>query len=1524
MLIYILHSDRIYTFRLPREVSGSYILTDYDSDGHIRNLTNIQAVDNKWYINSNDDISINYNGKIVDKIQLVEYNFYSLNLFKRENIILYIYPGNETNIMIKEVEPNTKIVVGNGSQSDILYLNNNIAQKQVELNYDGAKWDYKSLNTAMPIFINKKSKSNGMLSDFDSIFIMGLKLILIHNKIMIICPPQFIQFPSQKLFNEKRSYNIADVNVEENIKDFYNSTDYFSKSPVFSKKYDEYQITITSPEGKQKNDSSSTLFQIVPSALMSVTSLVSGYFAIQNYKNGQETKESYITNLIMCGVMLLTGIIWPVIEMIASKIRTIIFNKLRIFNYKRYLKRKRKELEQVITNEKMTLEFNNLSLSACQDAISKKYAYLFSKNIDSPTFLTLRFGVGRILSDIKFDYTKPDLIVEDDKLLNKIDELMEDFRYINDAPFTLSLKNIPSLALINSKADYDAYLNALILQLITLHDYKDLKIAVFTNEISNLNRIRNLNHCWNDDRSFRYFASNMNEAENVSSELVRIFNKYSKLEQENVEQTGENIKTHYLIITDSIEQYKSLKIIDNIIHAKKNCGFSIIMFASKIVNIPTGCSAFIDYDDKSASYFQAEMDEKSIIKFSPEVITDDIYFSTCIDLISNIPIKVDNEMKGSLPDKLGFLEMYNVGKLEQLNIISRWKNSPVVNSLATPIGVDSNGNILNLDLHESKHGPHGLVAGMTGSGKSEFIITYILSLAINFSPDEVQFVLIDYKGGGLAGAFENRKTGIKLPHLVGTITNLDKSEMNRTLVSIKSELQRRQRKFNEAKEQLNTGSIDIYKYQSLVREGTLTEPMSHLFIICDEFAELKAQQPDFMDELVSAARIGRSLGIHLILATQKPSGVVDDQIWSNSKFKVCCKVQTADDSNEMIRRADAAYIKESGRFYLQVGYDEYFVMGQSAYSGVQYIPSEKVISKLDDSVTFVNNIGDVYKTAINKEKNETEKSIKKYGEELNNILKYIVEISNQNHYSYHQLWLDNVPKVLLYTDLIKKYSDYTIKPFNIEPLIGEYDDPKNQSQGIVTLPLTTGGNTIILGATGMGKTTLLSTLIYSTIINHSEKEVNFYIVDLGTEKLRKYFKAPQVGDVLGINDNQKINYLFYMIEAEISKRQKYYTKNGGDFSLDVKKGNSIFPNIVVIIHGIEVFKETFEVLYEERLASITRSCSKYGINFIITTTSSSGINYALESNFPQVMALNVNDPGEYENYFPEKIIPSRNPGRGLVINDSGCVEFQTALSFEEEKEQMAIDFVIGKLLECFPNKAPLVPTIPKRISFESMKSQISDIDRVPIGINILSAQFEYFDYSQKIGLLSASSVDKLKKFISNYISTLSLCNNNKVIVLNTIDSEKLGIEVGNEVKMYNSNFKKVFPILKQNIEKINNAPSENTYTILILGYNKLNSHMLELKNEDDSVITVDDLILSSTNDNFKFIIYEDSSLFQKIVNGKLSDIIDNQSGIWIGNDYEDQESFEMERVYSDTQLSNDNLVIIKDSTPVFVKFPTIK
>ena len=397
------------------------------------------------------------------------------------------------------------------------------------------------------------------------------------------------------------------------------------------------------------------------------------------------------------------------------------------------------------------------------------------------------------------------------------------------------------------------------------------------------------------------------------------------------------------------------------------------------------------------------------------------------------------------------------------------------------------------------------------------IITYILSLAMNYSPDDVAFILIDYKGGGLAFAFENKLTGVTLPHLAGTITNLDKAEMSRTLVSIDSEVKRRQELFNIARDQLGESTIDIYKYQKHYHEGRLKDPIPHLFIISDEFAELKSQQPDFMDNLISVARIGRSLGVHLILATQKPSGVVNDQIWSNTKFRVCLKVQDESDSKEMLKKPDAASLKQTGRFYLQVGFDEYFALGQSGWCGAKYFPSEKIQKQVDKSINFISNNGNVIKSIQASNSNASKGEAQ--GEQLAAVLNEIINVSNTVNKRARKLWLENIPEIILADDIEKKYN-VTHTPYNVEATIGEYDAPELQKQGLVKYNYLENGNTIIYGVDGSEKEKLLTTMIYSTAKYHTPDEINFYIMDYGSESLRNVMSLPHIGGMVFTGEDE--------------------------------------------------------------------------------------------------------------------------------------------------------------------------------------------------------------------------------------------------------------------------------------------------------------------------------------------------------------------------------------------------------------------
>ena len=187
----------------------------------------------------------------------------------------------------------------------------------------------------------------------------------------------------------------------------------------------------------------------------------------------------------------------------------------------------------------------------------------------------------------------------------------------------------------------------------------------------------------------------------------------------------------------------------------------------------------------------------------------------------------ESEDGGEIPESLSFLDMYQVRTLSELNISERWIKNRTYETMRVPIGQKSGGSLLNLDIHENYHGPHGLVAGTTGSGKSEILQTYILSLAVNFSPNEVAFFLIDFKGGGMANLFSS------LPHLAGHISNLSGNQIHRAMVSIKSENRRRQKIFG----QFGVNHID--QYTRLFKAGEAVVAIPHLFIVIDEFAELK-------------------------------------------------------------------------------------------------------------------------------------------------------------------------------------------------------------------------------------------------------------------------------------------------------------------------------------------------------------------------------------------------------------------------------------------------------------------------------------------------------------------------------------------------------------------------------------------------------------------------------------------------------------------------------------------------------------
>ena len=659
-------------------------------------------------------------------------------------------------------------------------------------------------------------------------------------------------------------------------------------------------------------------------------------------------------------------------------------------------------------------------------------------------------------------------------------------------------------------------------------------------------------------------------------------------------------------------------------------------------------------------------------------------------------------------------------------------------------------------------------------------------MAVNYHPYEVAFILIDYKGGGLAGAFENKKKGIKLPHLAGTITNLDGASINRSLVSIQSELRKRQSIFNEAKQISNEGTMDIYKYQKLYREGIVTEPVPHLFIISDEFAELKTQQPDFMDQLISTARIGRSLGVHLILATQKPNGVVNDQIWSNSRFRVCLKVQEKQDSMDMIKRPDAAELSATGRFYLQVGYNEFFDIGQSAWCGAPYVPTEEVESKEEDSVQIIDNLGRIVKE-VKDSKKENEENVNNI-KQIVGIVNYLSEIADEDNISVRKLWMDEIPEFITVNSLINKYGP--LSKDSPEVVIGEYDDPFNQQQNIVVHNVLECGNTIIYGATGSGKELLVNTLVCGLIENYTPSDINLFLIDFGSEALQMYAKAPHVGNVLLSSDEEQLIRLMKILKEQIYERKKLLAEYSGNPDLYEKATGQSLSAIITIIDNYAAFNELYENLVDE-LAYLSREGSKYKIYFIITATAVNEVKYKISQNFGKQYVLQMNDKSDYSSVFGnvKGVYPSKLIGRGLILKNS-VYEFQTAHICKDEELQAYVTGLISELNANYSDDNVIkVPEVPEKLTPEDIKIT-QTLENVQVGVDLDLVKPVVVNLKKSVvNVITGKNIDEVIATGRGIAELVSRIDNCEVTILDSETEESKIVEIYNMMVERNNSYK---------------------------------------------------------------------------------------------------------------------------------------
>lgn len=1161
-----------------------------------------------------------------------------------EKYTLYVEDSSDGNKLFLPYtfEKNCEIVLGRHDTCDLVYGLPSVSKRHVSFYHNDGNWFVRDLGSLNGTYLNNRLVSESVIKPGDKIYVMGACIICGVNYFAINNADGKIMLASHKVraVNSQKEIEVTKPEEQEII-------DYFERSPrgmyIIPTDPIEFQMPPMSIKGGK-----------MPLLLRMGNSILSGGSAL------------LMGNLMSATTSLfLPGLTQGLTEKEQKE-----YEEKRYEMYQHYLNEMKKE----ILNEK---RFEEIRLNEIYPELNRVVSFaegkerLWERRRFDEDFLKVRMGHCRLPLMAEVKYPPKKLEVERDELVDAMYSIAENKIFLDDAPVMMSLSEDYIIGVKGERSKKIDFLRNLILQIAFSHSYDEVKIVLLGKKmlVKDLEFVKYLPHNWSNDKTVRFFAETRSDVQQFSMYLNKL------LEEGEEKKTDSKDRISYVIIVlnkdlyDYVEGFKT-------ICSDGYRGFSLI---TAFDNMPKECkklvsfggvNKFIDLINPGEDILGVEMDS-----YDERLVKDGLRN------LGNMRLRLD-EKDFSLPNSVEFLEMYDCTRVEHLNPLKRWKDNDPTKSLAAPIGVGGDGKLFTLDLHEKKQGPHGLIAGGTGSGKSEFIITYILSMAINYSPDEVAFILIDYKGGGLADAFVDEKKGIHLPHVVGTITNLDGSAISRSLLSIHSELKRRQTVFKNAKSATNEGTMDIYDYQRLYRNGKVTEPMPHLFIISDEFAELKKQQPEFMDELISTARIGRSLGVHLILATQKPTGVVNDQIWSNTKFRVCLKVAEKSDSQEMLKRPEAAEIKNTGRFYLQVGYNDFFAQGQAAWCGAGYNPGETKKVDANEEIEFVDNVG--HRTYVARPIKEKKKAQSK---QIVAIVQYLSELAQREGIVPDQLWRDPLPERIEY-DSTPRISEND----KIIADMGIVDDPENQTQYSLDLDVMSFHHMLVVGPSGSGKSEFLKTMLYSLTEKYSTDDVNYYLADFSRGALSEFAPMPHCGAYITESDERSFERLLTLITDIAETRKQQFIENHITTFEGYRKIGRM-PAILIVIDGyaaLRSFKKGNDI--HSGLYEYMKKCSAYGMKFIISVDRIMELYSRTRQEADKKIAFQAKDKYEYADILDAKnavAIPALSgrcelvfEGRPLEAHismvDSGRNEFERSENLKNRINELKDKWKAGE------------------------------------------------------------------------------------------------------------------------------------------------------------------------------------------------------------------------------------------------------
>ncbi|MGI8847156.1 MAG: type VII secretion protein EccCb [Candidatus Dormibacteria bacterium] len=964
-----------------------------------------------------------------------------------------------------------------------------------------------------------------------------------------------------------------------------------------------------------------------------------------------------------------------------------------------------------------------------------------------PDFLRLRIGRGRLPLVSAAEMGAPDPLAEyEPDLMEAANAVVRRYTTINDAPVEADLTGLGSIAVTGDLTRARGLVRALLCSAAVLHAADDVVIAAaYPPQLRDQWAwLKWLPH--NRDRSPGAVANGSGPpcllADSAQS-LATILSHVTTPRLELLQRAGRAIEeataplSHIILVVDGYQprgDIGRLASLRDIMSLGRVAKVTVISIIESRQDEPSTVDARIDLDVDGS----LRLAETAPGGYRVRVLAESAATPVCEAVARCLaPLRLEERQEGGgreLAETVKLLDLLGLQTPSAVDPRESWQQRSRQDVLRVPIGIRGDGEPLVLDLKESAvggMGPHGLVIGATGSGKSELLRTLVTGLAVSHSPELLGFVFVDFKGGA---AFADLAD---LPHVAGMITNLqnDLSRIDRMHAALVGEQERRQRLLREGG---NLDGIKEYHVRRLQRPEL--SPMPYLLIVVDEFGELLAARPDFLDLFIAIGRVGRSLGMHLLFATQRLDEGRIRGLEGHLRYRICLRTFSAQESQAVLGTPDAYNLPPfPGAGYFKVDTTTYSrfktALISSPYQEGRNAHSERAPIALFAGITH---------SAMSRP-GDDEESTRGSGlpTEMEAAIDRLNSLGRDLMPAIHQVWLPPLADYIPLDDVLRRtgFSPQTPRPLGpLRVPVGMLDLPTQQAQEPFVLDFSaTAGHMMLAGAPQTGKSTFLRTLISSFALTHSPEEVQFYCIDLGGGGLHGLAGLPHVGSVAGKLDKDRLSRIVRQMHSVIEEREILFRKHAIDTMATFRRRRasgdlpaSMLGDVFLVIDNWSAFKQEFEDA-DADVQPLLATGLGFGVHVIIASSRWADIRTNLKDNIGGRYELRLNDPMDSD--MPRgaaKTLPVGVAGRGLTPQ---VLQFQAALPRIDGTEGVSdLTEGVDQLVAAVRNRwsssqnAPPVKLLPPVLRLEDLPTPGSaGPPGVPVGVEEFRLEPVYLD-----------------------------------------------------------------------------------------------------------------------------------------------------------------------------------------------------